>query len=132
MQQDYLFVYGTLLKEVGHPMAEFLARRARHVDSAKTPGRLYDLGPYPGMLEPAGGQDWVQGELYELTETVATLAALDKYESLGTDPPLFVRQRGMVTLASGEAVSAWLYIYCGPMERARLIASGDYRTGRRA
>jgi gamma-glutamylcyclotransferase (GGCT)/AIG2-like uncharacterized protein YtfP len=130
MQHENLFVYGTLLKEVGHPMADFLARRARHLGPAKTAGRLYELGPYPGMVSPQAPNEWVQGEVYELADTAATLAALDEYESLGTDPPLFARQRGVVTLASGDTVDAWLYLYRGPMERARLIASGDYRAGR--
>src|SRR5437764_2444481 len=29
MDRDFLFVYGTLRSDIGHPMAEFLARRAR-------------------------------------------------------------------------------------------------------
>ena len=73
MQPEYLFVYGTLLRDIGHPMAEFLARQARFVGDAKMPGRLYDLGPYPGMREPENVDDWVHGELYELRNAAVTL-----------------------------------------------------------
>jgi gamma-glutamylcyclotransferase (GGCT)/AIG2-like uncharacterized protein YtfP len=130
MQGDFLFVYGTLRSDVGHPMAEFLARRARFVGPAKMPGRLYDLGPYPGMREPESPEDCVHGELYELLESTATLAALDRYESLGVEPPPFVRQRGRATLDSGEAVQTWVYMYKGLMEAARHIVSGHYRAAR--
>ena len=130
MDRDFLFVYGTLRSDIGHPMAEFLARRARFVGPAKMPGRLYDLGPYPGMRDPEHADDWVHGELYEMSEAAATLAALDHYESLGTEPPPFVRQRGQATLGSGEAMETWVYMYNGAIDPARHIASGDNRAAR--
>ena len=129
MQRDFLFVYGTLRSDIGHPMAEFLAQRARFVGPAKMPGRLYDLGPYPGMREPENVDDWVHGELYELRNAAATLEALDRYESLGVEPAPFVRQRGTATLACSDVVTTWVYRYQGGMNRARHIASGDYRAG---
>src|SRR5438045_1002594 len=122
MQADYLFVYGTLLREIGHPMAEFLARQGRFVGPAKMPGRLYDLGPYPGMREPHIADDWVHGELYELHDAAATFETLDRYESLGVEPAAFVRQRGIATLLSSNVVETWVYRYQGPMNAARHIA----------
>jgi gamma-glutamylcyclotransferase (GGCT)/AIG2-like uncharacterized protein YtfP len=132
MQRDFLFVYGTLRSDLGHPMAQFLARRARLLGRAKMPGRLHDLGPYPGMRDAENADDWVHGELWELAEAAATLEELDRYESLGTAPPPFVRRRGRATLSSGAAVETWVYVYVGTVDKARHIASGDYRAARDA
>ena len=45
----HLFVYGTLRRGSGHPMSRFLAARARLLAGARVPGRLYDLGGFPGL-----------------------------------------------------------------------------------
>ncbi len=123
---SYLFVYGTLRKGFAHPMARFLAERARHVEAAKAPGRLYDLGLYPGMLEPAAPDDWVHGDLFELTDDEATLKALDHYESLHAQPPMFERVSGDVVTATGETMRAWYYLYRRVVSEAQRLASGDW------
>jgi gamma-glutamylcyclotransferase (GGCT)/AIG2-like uncharacterized protein YtfP len=125
----YLFVYGTLRRAGGHPMAHFLTARGRLVGSASVPGRLYDLGTYPGMVEAAGEGECVRGEVYELQDPEATLATLDRYEGCGPeDPPprLYERALAVVTRDDGEQLSAWLYLYRGPLTGARHIPSGDY------
>ncbi len=109
----FLFVYGTLRKGSDHPMAEYLAARAQWVGPAKTRGRLLDLGFYPGLLEPAGPGDWVQGDLFELADPPKTLAVLDDYEGANKQPPLYVRQLGRIVLACGEEKAAWIYFYRG-------------------
>ena len=60
-----LFVYGTLRRQSPHPMARYLARHARYVGTARVAGRLYDLGPYPGMLPAAEADDFVHGDLFD-------------------------------------------------------------------
>src|SRR5262245_13923992 len=100
---NLLFVYGTLRKGFDHPMADYLAARARHLGGGKVPGQLYDLGAYPGLLDAAGPEEWVYGDLYELREPAETLAALDRYEgrALPDAPPLFERRMIPVTIDTG-------------------------------
>src|SRR5262245_24854588 len=124
----YLFVYGTLRRGSPHPMARFLAERARYVGIAKIRGKLYDLGRYPGLV-PAS-EAWAIGDVYELPDGDATLAELDRYEN-GPAPRLiqFERAQVEVTLADGTTLAAWVYWYRGGVQAAQPIASGDYLLG---
>ena len=125
----YLFVYGTLRRAGAHPMAQFLTARGRLVGAASAPGRLYDLGAYPGMVDAAEEGECVRGEVYELREPEATLIALDRYEGCGPEDPhpwLYERVLAVVTLDGGEQLNAWLYLYRGSLTGARHIPSGDY------
>jgi gamma-glutamylcyclotransferase (GGCT)/AIG2-like uncharacterized protein YtfP len=125
----YLFVYGTLRRNSGHPMSQYLADRARFLGAAQAPGRLYHLGPFPGMLDPAGPEDWVEGELYELHTPQETLAALDRYEDCPTEESargLFERCLRTVEMARGRRVTAWVYLYGEAIPEEQRIISGDY------
>ena len=109
----FLFVYGTLRKGSSHPMAAFLARNSRFVAEGKKPGRLLDLGAYPGMVEAESPADWVQGGVFELTDPETTLAELDRYESCDGPNPLYEKRKATVTLSMGDQVIAWYYHYSG-------------------
>jgi len=120
----YLFVYGTLRAGCGHPMARFLAERARLIGSARVRGRLYKLDWYPGLLGPATPLDWVQGDLYELADAATTLADLDRYEIDAS--ALFERCLVPVVRDSGEQLTACAYFYRGEVREEQRILSGDY------
>jgi gamma-glutamylcyclotransferase (GGCT)/AIG2-like uncharacterized protein YtfP len=123
----YLFVYGTLLRRSRHPMARLLAERARYAGAARMRGRLYDLGRYPGMLEPAGDADWVHGDLYDLGEGTTTLAELDAYEQAESPlPAYFERQIGEAARPDGTRVPVWIYWYRGEVAETQRIVSGRY------
>lgn len=130
-----LFVYGTLRPFAAIPMALWLAAAAERVGEARTPGRLYDLGSYPGLIAPRRRGEWVAGDLYRVTRRV--LAALDRYEA-----PAFERVRATVELrhtanetAAGGLGGAgfgprrvgWLYLYQRPVLGRLRISCGDYR-----
>ena len=66
-RDSLLFVYGTLRAFVDIPMAQWLRRIARYVGSATTRGRLYDLGPYPGMRPARRRGEIVVGDVYRVT-----------------------------------------------------------------
>jgi gamma-glutamylcyclotransferase (GGCT)/AIG2-like uncharacterized protein YtfP len=122
-----LFVYGTLLRRSRHPMARFLAERARHVGAAKVRGRLYDLGRYPGMCAAMTDADWVHGDLYDLGEGTTTLAELDAYELAESPlPARFDRDVAEATLDDGTRVNAWVWWYRGDVEERLRIVSGRY------
>lgn len=124
-EPETLFVYGSLLP--GLPLHPLLAS-AIPLGPGRIQGRLYDLGEYPGAVEVPDGT--IHGEAYRLPEPGRLLARLDVEE--GYDPAneagsLFRRRRIPVTLADGRVVTAWVYLYAGPLERVVPIPSGDYR-----
>lgn len=121
-----LFVYGTLRPGVGVPMARWLARVALRVGAARTPGRLYDLGPYPGMTLPRRSREWVHGEVYRVRD-IRTLRALDRYEADGSGirRAPFVRVSRPVEV-NGKWRSGWVYLYRRSTLRATRVVRGDY------
>jgi gamma-glutamylcyclotransferase (GGCT)/AIG2-like uncharacterized protein YtfP len=134
LKSTYLFVYGTLCRASGHAMADYVVRRGRFLGPGRVPGRLYDLGRYPGLVASAQEREWVQGEVYALAEPEETLAMLDRYEACDPDDRsagLFDRRCMQVVMDAGETYSCWMYYYCGPVEEENRIFSGDYCASRR-
>ena len=89
----------------------------------RLPGRLVDLGAYPGLVPGAGT---VVGELLEVT-TAEALATLDAYE--GWDPAaphesLFRREQ--IELVDPAGRRAWAYLYNRDPATARPIDGGDW------
>jgi len=124
---EHLFVYGTLRRISKHPMARFLAERATFIGEATLPGRLYNLGRFPGMTEARMQEELVVGDVYELADGEETLAELDRYE--GAESPLpsfFERGSAEATLADGTKVQAMVYWFRGEVKESQRIASGDY------
>ena len=125
---EHLFVYGTLMKAVGHPMAGHLAHHGRYVGPARFTGRLYRVAAYPGAVPSGDSADVVHGELYELDDAAALFALLDVYEGCSPDdpqPPEYTRVRSAVSTGAKSA-KAWIYIYNRPVEKLQRIASGRF------
>lgn len=124
---NFVFFYGTL-------MAGFDRRRRAGIDSKLTyRGRgsirasLFDLGIYPAAVPAPEGFVW--GEVYELSDHEAVIAALDDIEGYRQDDPdksLYSRAIADVTMPDGSVEQAWVYFYNAPLGRAPRIASGDY------
>ena len=119
-RDSLLFVYGTLRPFVAIEMAKWLRSNARHLGSATTPGRLYDLGAYPGMTGAHGRRERVVGDVYRISNA-RVFRVLDRYEAR------FVRERCVVQLARGGRKIAWVYRYRYRVGIAARIASGDYQ-----
>src|SRR5262245_21645206 len=117
-RDSLLFVYGTLRPFVDIEMARWLRSVARHLGTATTPGRLYDLGAYPGMRTALGGHERVVGDVYRVTDA-RVFRVLDRYEAS------FARERCLVKLARGVRRTAWTYRYRHGVAGATRIASGD-------
>lgn len=105
----------------GYPLHRVLAPGATLLGPGRVSGRLLHLGRYPGLVT---GRGRVAGELYRLDDP-ELLAILDREEGYN-----FVRRRAIVTLAGGRRARAWIYRYRGRVERARVIAEGDWRRAR--
>jgi gamma-glutamylcyclotransferase (GGCT)/AIG2-like uncharacterized protein YtfP len=123
---EHLFVYGTLRPAAHSPMGAWLAARAELVGAARAPGRLFDLGAYPGFVPAGAGR--VAGEVYRLRAPASILARLDEYEGCGERNAYgaFRRERIAVQLDGGAELEAWTYVHRGPTDESRAIASGDW------
>jgi gamma-glutamylcyclotransferase (GGCT)/AIG2-like uncharacterized protein YtfP len=100
---DLLFAYGTLAP--ADP--ETAARGSWEPDMVR--GRLFDLGPYPALVnldDPSAG--WVPGYVREV-ETDLLTGQLDAYEGVAEGP---YRRESTITRA-GRRV--WIYVYGSPL-----------------
>jgi gamma-glutamylcyclotransferase (GGCT)/AIG2-like uncharacterized protein YtfP len=117
-----LFIYGTLMPGL---RLEAQMQGARFVGAAQVPGRLVDVGRYPGFLV---GDGLVTGEVYEVD--AAHLARLDVVEDMVPgDRAASQYWREEVTVASGPLLgqSVQTYVYNRPVDGSPIIAHGDYR-----
>jgi gamma-glutamylcyclotransferase (GGCT)/AIG2-like uncharacterized protein YtfP len=125
----HLFVYGTLLSGAAHPMGARLQLQARLVGEASLGGRLYDLGSYPGLVETADAHQRVEGEVYTLDSPASALKWLDAYEGIvpgNHDQSDYERVERPVRLASGEELSAWVYLYRRNVRPGQAIPGGRW------
>ena len=100
-----LFAYGTLAP----PDAGAGVPRGWSADSVR--GRLFDLGPYPALVDlddPTAG--WVEGFVRPVGE-LELRDRLDPYE--GVDEGLY--RRASALTAAGRV--AWVYVYARPLPR---------------
>ena len=124
---ELVFFYGTLMTPFNRTGRLRLDRHLSFKGRGTIRAALFDLGIYPAAVPAADGQ--VTGEVYELTEPVPALRALDELEGYRpTDPEtsLYTRTRTPVAMDDGTAVEAWTYFYNAPLGRAERIESGDY------
>ena len=97
-RDSLLFVYGTLRPFVDIPMSRWLRHVARYVGPGRTRGRLYDLGPYPGLRPAHRSGEWVVGDVYRVRKPLV-VRRLDRYEAgSGYGRPRFVRRACVVSL----------------------------------
>jgi len=123
-----LFVYGTLMRRESRFPA--LASQVKVALLAEVPGRLVDLGDYPGMLSDPSGQGWVHGDFLKLSK-LGILDDLDRIEGFpGFSRPggLYRRRILEVGMKDGRVRPAWVYLYQGV--DGNLIPSGDWRSHR--
>jgi gamma-glutamylcyclotransferase (GGCT)/AIG2-like uncharacterized protein YtfP len=125
-----LFVYGTLMR--GEPLGHLIqAEGPREFVPARTPGRLVDLGEYPGLIPARRSGQWVLGEYAEFENLDSLLPQLDFVEEYRPDAEaqsLYLRRSVPVVLQDGTERWAWTYIYNRPYDPRSIIQSGDWRS----
>jgi gamma-glutamylcyclotransferase (GGCT)/AIG2-like uncharacterized protein YtfP len=129
MTSDRLFVYGTLMRDFDHPLAQLLSRSAEFIGEARSAGRLYLVKHYPGLVLSDAADEVVFGELYRLTQPEALLREFDMYEACGegfAEPTEYIRRILPVTLQDGAVAEAWTYLYNWPVAHLPRIASGRF------
>lgn len=135
---QWIAVYGTLRSDVAPRVRDpVLARHARlarrrlgrYEGACRIPGRLVDLGHYPGLVPSERAS--VRGELYELPhgerELRAALQALDAFEAVNPDDPAgseYGRRR--VALESPPGIEAWVYVLDERVRRGVPIEGDDW------
>ncbi len=130
MIPDKLFVYGTLLKDLGHPMAKKLQEESDFLGKGYFRGRLFDIGEYPAAVLAEMGETKVIGEIYSLHHPKETLRWLDAYEGIGEGelkPWEYERKVANVFLQKeGRWVDCWVYLYALVCDQLISIPGGNY------
>lgn len=125
-----LFVYGTLLSTVDHPMSRRLGREADFIGPATFQGKLYRVAWYPGLVNGEFG-DVVHGELHRLRNPDEALIWLDEFEGVTrgtssvTEPDEYERvERPVITEAGPE--TAWVYLLRSDPTGLERVVSGRW------
>ena len=117
-----LFIYGTLMPGL---RLEAEMHGAERLGPARVPGRLVDVGRYPGLLH---GEGDVTGEVYRVSD--AQLARLDEVEEMvpgDRSASQYWRERVLVLEGALAGQSVWTYVYNQPVDGLTPIVHGDYR-----
>ena len=123
-----MFFYGTLMTPFNRPGRTRVSADLVFKGRGSIRAALFDLGIYPAAI-PTDDGSRVIGEVYELRNPAAVLAALDEIEGYHPSEPdrsLYTRSEATAMLENGELQQAWVYFYNAPLGRAQRIDSGDY------
>ena len=121
---DYIFVYGTLMKQESRNglmeqySAEFLGQKSIN-------GKLLDLSSFPGMVHDFNLV--IKGELYYCQEIENCLEKLDWIEGFhgyDTEDSMFTR---IITKVNDENSPKWAWTYLYNGESDNVINSGSWR-----
>lgn len=114
-----LFTYGTLA-----PANPEAARSEGWIEDAVR-GRLYDLGPYPALVDHEDPQaGWVEGFVREVAWDQLT-GSLDSYE--GVSEGLYRR----VSVESRTGRRVWMYVYAMPLPQTAVGPIGRWNSSKR-
>jgi gamma-glutamylaminecyclotransferase len=110
-----VFVYGTLKK--GYSNNHVLTRNgtAKLLSSnAAIRGKMYDLGPFPAVTAAMNEDDFVKGEIWEVSSK-----DLDRLDHLEGHPRFYIRVR-VPLLSKHEGISKYQDVYTYLMPKSRL------------
>lgn len=109
----FVFVYGTLKR--GH-RNHHLLKDSKFECQAEIKGfELYDLGPYPAVIESGDLEDRVKGEIFEIDESA--LARLDELEEEGT---LYKRIKTKAFSGTFES-EVFVYVYLQGLDQSKKL-----------
>ena len=124
---QFVFFYGTLMAGFDRRRRAGIDHKLTYIGRGSIKASLFDLGLYPAAVPAPDGFVW--GEVYEVADADAVLAALDDLEGFSPAHPdrsLYLRGETDVTLPDRRSVRAWVYFYNAPLGQAPRITSGDY------
>lgn len=126
---DYIFVYGLLKSMYNNEAAKFIRQHCTLVGTGTIPGRLFDLGTYPGMVYEPNAKTTVLGEVFKINSNKEGLTKyLDEFEECGPEfeQPNEYRKEIILTKVNGATINASSYIYNRNLEGLKMIDSGNY------
>jgi gamma-glutamylcyclotransferase (GGCT)/AIG2-like uncharacterized protein YtfP len=132
-----VFVYGTLMQgQIRHGL--IATAGPLRIVPARTPGRLADLGDYPGLVPARRSGQWVHGEYAEFqepatqafTSLLAQLDFVEEYSPAAEADSLYLRRSVPVVFEDGTKRWARAYVYNRPYDPRGIIRSGDWRRRR--
>ncbi|WP_372752468.1 gamma-glutamylcyclotransferase [Mariniflexile sp.] len=129
MKSDYLFVYGTLLKDFESYMSKFLERNSEFVGEGYFHGNLYKVSWYPGAVLSDNAEEKVYGHIFRILNPEKTFKVLDDYEGIGDTGEHaneYTRTLIEASLDNKESVKTWVYLYNLPTTSLKHIVSGKY------
>lgn len=133
----HIFVYGSLTTALAHPMGDRLRREAMLIGAAAVQGRLYRVSWYPGLKASDDASDVVHGEVYRLTDPVASLQWLDEYEGIARgalsagEADEYIRAETLASVVGGVTLSVWIYFYQRSLTMPCVSLMGFGRVDRR-
>ena len=129
MQAEYLFVYGTLLKDFDSYMSKFLNRNSEFIGTGYFNGRLYQISWYPGAVLSDVQSEKVFGHLFKIHNEEKTFQILDDYEGIDESAEHsneYKRVLIQAHLESNVTINTWVYVYNLATTHLKLITSGNY------
>ncbi len=110
---NWIFTYGTLMRGIPSRFGNYLEANGMFVGEAQMPGRLYDLGNYPGLIYDEQNGRLITGHIFELMDAQKVLEQLDRYEGIdpASPPPHEYRRVIRPALWKGQRVACWVYEY---------------------
>ncbi|CAH8283269.1 gamma-glutamylcyclotransferase (GGCT)/AIG2-like uncharacterized protein YtfP [Mariniflexile fucanivorans] len=129
MESEYLFVYGTLLKDFESYMSKFLERNSNFIGSGTFQGNLYQISWYPGAILSHNTNDKVYGHIFKIKNPEKTFQVLDDYEGIGDTGEHaneYTRTLIEAYLNETERIKTYVYIYNLPTAHLKHISSGKY------
>lgn len=98
-----VLVYGSLMKSYwNHP----LIKNQKYIGIGTLEGyEMYHVHSFPGIIKSKNNQEYIFGEVYEVTDDV--LKKLDRLESEGE---MYIRRQEKITV-NGEEIEAYVYVW---------------------
>lgn len=103
--KEYLFVYGTLRREM--PLHSFIEKaKLKFVDDAKLEGHdMYEISNIPVVIK---GKGVITGEVFELDGSMDNFIFMKFLDQVECD---YNRMKLKVRLKSGKEIEAYVYIF---------------------
>lgn len=129
MNCNYLFIYGTLLRELRGNLFYSFEEYNQYLGKAWVYGKLYEIRNYPGFIKSHNKAEKVFGEVYHILDKNYLLDKIDEYEVFNPqhgDDQEYLRKQIYVMMEDNTRKRCWIYIYNKAIYHYEYIPSGDY------
>ncbi len=127
--KNYLFVYGTLRKGFKHSFLSHIADDMEFVGTGAVIAAMFDIGEYPAIVPTKDKNVFVEGDVFEIKNTLKVFEILDEYEGFyqnDIEKSEYLRKKSLVRLEKGNNLFAWVYWYNFPVVGKQKIINTNY------